>query len=264
MNCEVCQDLLVEYALGELDRAECEGVENHLAGGCASCRHELREMQEVVGMLGASLEEIAPAPHVRHELLARVAAEQRDAAANAAIERSPATPAQQAAQDRRWQRLFAYAATLLCGFLIGALAVRQYAGSSVTAESPEAQLAEILESARQNFGSPQIRFASLRAAADEDSVVGHMMWDATGRNLHMFAFDIEPPSAGRQLAVWFVPTKGAPSYAGELKVPASGACAALFELKEFDDPVAQVVVSEEPRGEVLKPAGTQMIVSRFE
>jgi hypothetical protein len=263
MNCEQCQDLLVEYALGELDRAECDGVERHLAGGCGVCRHELREMQEVVGMLGASLEEVAPAPHVRQELLARVAAEQRDATANAKVERA-ALPAQQAASDRRWQRTFAYAATLLCGFLIGALAMRQFAGSGVTIQSREAQLAEILDRARQNFGSPQIRFASLRSTADENAVVGHMMWDAMGRNLHVFAFDVEPPAANQQLAVWFVPAEGEPSYAGELKVSASGACAAVFAAPKFDEPVAQVVVTEERAGELQKPTGPQRIVSQFE
>jgi hypothetical protein len=91
-----------------------------------------------------------------------------------------------------------------------------------------------------------------------------MMWDAMGRNLHVFAFDVEPPAANQQLAVWFVPAEGEPSYAGELKVPASGACAAVFAAPKFDEPVAQVVVTEEPAGELKRPTGPQRVVSQFE
>lgn len=264
MNCDQCQELLVEYSLGELDSAQGEGVDTHLAGGCAECQQELCELQEALGLLGQSLAEVPPPPAIKSQLLARIAAEKRGAAAERTVTRATAPPQAGAATGRRWQQYFAYAATLLCGFLIGALAVQHSSRDDVEPRDRAGQLAEILESARENFGSPEIRFASLRAATDENTVVGHMMWDTKGRNLHVFAFDLEPPAAQRQLAVWFVPAAGPPIYAGKLEVSADGACSAVYQAPELKQPVAQVVVTEEPEGDVSRPSGPQRIVSRFE
>lgn len=269
MNCDQCQDLLLEYSLGELDGSNSEWVDQHLATGCSACQQELVELREVLGMLGASLDEMAPAPSVKQQLLARIAADQRakDVAATAGratISFSQPAASQPSARRLPWQRAFAYAATLLCGFLIGALAVRQYSRDRAATVDRDAQLAEILESARQNFGSPEIRFASLHPAEDEDAVVGHLMWDARGRNLHFFAFGVAPPAPNHALAVWFITSHGPPIYAGNLQVSATGSCSAVFQAPKVDQPVRQIVVTEEVGGDVTEPAGPRRIISRFE
>ncbi|MGD9636299.1 MAG: anti-sigma factor [Pirellulales bacterium] len=268
MNCNDCQELLVEYSLGELDRSDSVRVDEHLATGCSACQHELLELQEVVGMLGASLDDVAPPPSVKQRLFTRIAAEGRAQPVDLAVERatiplSRSIGTQPSSNRIVWRQAFAYAATLLCGFLIGALAVRQLARDNAVVDR-DAQLAEILESARQSFGTPEVRFASLHPAQDENAVVGHLMWDAHGRNLHFFAFDVAPPAANHELAVWFVTSEGPPTYAGELKVSPTGTCSAVFQSPALDEPVTQIVVTEEVAGETTKPAGPQRIVSRFE
>jgi anti-sigma-K factor RskA len=264
MKCDECQELLVEYSLGELAPARATLVEAHLAGGCADCQQELRDVHESWGSMGRSLEEVVPPTAIKERLLARIEAERRGSAADVGGDRVVKATATPVARELRWRQIFAYAATLLLGFLIGALAVRQMEPSGPAGVDRDAQLAEILESAREQFGAPEIRFALLLAAADENEVVGHMMWDARGRSLHFFAFAVTPPTAGRQLAVWFVPADGKPIYAGNLDVSAAGAAAGVFESLELDGPVARVIVTDEPAGIVSSPSGPPRIVSQFD
>jgi hypothetical protein len=264
MNCSQCQDLLVEHALGELDAAEAAQIDRHLALGCEACRHELDEIQESLALVGASLEEVPPPPGIKQQLLARITAGRQ--AADGDRSEAPATIpfAAPVAARSGWTRVFAYAATLLCGFLIGALATRYAVREGATTADRDAQLAEILETARQNFGSPRVRFAALYPAENENAIVGHMMWDAVGRNLHFFAFDIEPPTADSELAVWFITKEGASRYGGELVVSPGGECSAVFPAAKVEGPITQVVVTEEPAGDVTTPSGPQRILSRFE
>jgi anti-sigma-K factor RskA len=264
MNCGECQDLLVEHALGELDAAEAARIERHLESGCEACRRELDEIQESLGLVGASLDEVAPPPAIKQQLLARIAAERP----REDVDRSdaPASIPFVAPGSGRsgWMRAFAYAATLLIGFLVGALATRSATRDATNSADRSAQLAELLDSARKNFGSPQVRFAALYPAENENAVVGHMMWDAVGRNLHFFAFDVEPPAANHELAVWFITKDGTPRYGGELEVSRNGECSAVFAAPEVKGPITQVVVTEELSGDVSTPQGPQRILSRFE
>ncbi len=75
------EDHIVEslpaYALGALDTAEVEQVQSHLLV-CASCREELRAIEEITNDLPLALVDVAPPPALRQELMARVSSPEKE------------------------------------------------------------------------------------------------------------------------------------------------------------------------------------------
>ena len=262
MNCSQCQDLLVEFSLGELEPREADDVATHLAGGCAECGRELVELQESLAMVGRSLNPVPVPPRVKQELLARIRVERQPIANDA----EPATipfPVQPAQQKTFLGRVAPFAAAVLVGFTVGAFATRYFAADNGADADRAAQLAELIEEARQSLGSPEVRFAALRAPQNSDEVVGHMMWDARGRNLHFFAFDVAPPAPGKALVVWFETSKGKEIRVGELELSDRGALSEVFVAPQGNEEITAVVVTEELDEGVTSPQGPQRVFVRF-
>ena len=102
MKCPDARALLPEYVYAGLPPERHKAVEAHLAG-CAACRAEVRELQNVRRLLGE-----AAAPEVRVD----VAALYREAAAR------------QARRARRWRRLTAAACVAAAAAVLAAAASR--------------------------------------------------------------------------------------------------------------------------------------------
>jgi len=260
MNCSQCQDLLVEYSLGELEPPAANEVAQHLAGGCADCGRELLELKESLAMVGHSLNPV-PAPlRVKHDLLTRIRAEREQA-----DDAGPATlpfPVPKLEQHSVASRVLPFAAAILVGFTVGTLATKYYAGGGAGANR-EALLAEMIEEARKSLGSPEVQFAALHAPQNADEVVGHLMWDTRGRSLHFFAFDLLPPAPGKALVVWLETRGGKMVRAGELELSQRGSTSEVFSAPEGGADFTAVVVTEESDESVTSPQGPQRIFARF-
>jgi hypothetical protein len=262
MNCSQCQELLVEYSLGELEPRAADEVAAHLAGGCAECRRELLELQESLAMVGRSLNPVPVPPRVKQELLARIRSERQPSASNA----EPATipiPVQPAQRKTFLSRVAPFAAAVLVGFTVGAFATKYFAADNGADSNRAAQLAQLIEEARQSLGSPEVRFAALRSPQNSNEVVGHMMWDARGRNLHFFAFDVAPPAPGKALVVWFETSTSKMMRVGELELSDRGAASQVFVSPQGNDEIISVVVTEESDDGVTSPQGPQRVFARF-
>ncbi len=66
-------ELAALYALGELPPEQAAEFERHLAAGCELCAGELRRLDRAVTRLFSAAPEIPVAPHIRDELLRRIA-----------------------------------------------------------------------------------------------------------------------------------------------------------------------------------------------
>lgn len=262
MNCSQCQEFLVEYSLGELEPREADEVAAHLAGGCVNCGRELVELQESLAMVGRSLNPVPVSPRVKQELLARIRAERQPIVNDAESETIP-FPVQPAQRKKFLSRVAPFAAAVLVGFTVGAFATRYFAADNGADSNRAAQLAELIEEARQSLGSPEVRFAALRSPQNSDEVVGHMMWDARGRNLHFFAFDVSPPAPGKALVVWFETSKGKEIRVGELELSDRGALSEVFVAPQGNEEIAAVVVTEESEEGVTSPQGPQRVFAKF-
>jgi hypothetical protein len=125
------------------------------------------------------------------------------------------------------------------------------------------QMAALIEEARKQLGSPQVRVVDLHPAQDADAIVGHLMWDVRGRSLHFFAFDLTPPAPGNGLVAWFQTSVGQMLRAGELQVSSQGATSEVFDAPKGSDLVA-IIVTEEADDSVTSPQGPQRITARFD
>src|SRR5262249_16134540 len=72
MNHQELKDLLPLYVLNGLEVESVAAVERHLAEVCESCTAELREWQEVVGLIPLGVMPDGPRAAVKERLMARV------------------------------------------------------------------------------------------------------------------------------------------------------------------------------------------------
>jgi len=72
MNHQELKDLLPLYALGGLEAESVAAVEQHLTEACDSCTAELREWQEVIGLIPLGVTPAEPRAAVKERLMARV------------------------------------------------------------------------------------------------------------------------------------------------------------------------------------------------
>jgi len=156
MNHQELKDLLPLYALGGLDDESTTVVERHLAEPCGSCAAELREWQELVGLIPLGVTPAGLSTAVKERLMARV---NEDLGAKVV----PLRP-------RRWRPVWvtlplAAAAAVL--FTIGGLryqgAVKSAAEQAARAETVVALLAQ----EQEKLSSRETEVRRLNARLDE-------------------------------------------------------------------------------------------------
>jgi len=100
-------DLVAGYLLGALERDEHARVDAHLTA-CASCQRVYDESRELLAVLPADAEDLAPRPNVKQQLLRTAAMETRPSPANVTrIEESRAW-----SRVRQWAPMAAAAAVI--------------------------------------------------------------------------------------------------------------------------------------------------------
>ncbi len=113
---EIASEELPAFALGALDAEDSAGMAEHLAE-CPFCREDLRQLDDVLGLLGTVVPQEAPSPGLRDRVLARVAAE-------AGVTRTADRPALRLLP--RWAQAVLATAAALVLVLTGAVAMLLY------------------------------------------------------------------------------------------------------------------------------------------
>ncbi|QEG36594.1 anti-sigma factor [Bythopirellula goksoeyrii] len=72
MNCEDRKDLLLEYALGQLNPSAEAEMRNHLDGGCKVCSRELAEISAAWASLGVSLDSVDVPLSVEKRIMSKI------------------------------------------------------------------------------------------------------------------------------------------------------------------------------------------------
>jgi hypothetical protein len=259
MKCVDCQDVLAEYALETLELSEAEQVAEHLGDGCVECRQYLEDVRASWATLADTLQPVAPPPHVKNNLVARLRTESKPTIVKLAHpftpEPEPATPWRDGAcleSSWRWQSMLPYVAATLCGIAIGFWFERN---AAIDYELTARYHAQLLQ-AERTFGTPQMRFAALHASEDRPEIGGHLIWDSVAEELHVFAFDLGAPVDGSVYRLSFVLDDGTWVSVGNLNVGPGGVCSAVIDLPSLAGPVSRVVVTTEPLDKANADGGT--------
>ncbi|MCS6841638.1 MAG: anti-sigma factor [Roseiflexus sp.] len=152
-NCDEIIELIPAFVLGALDAHEAAHVATHVAA-CSRCRAEAESFRDVVGLLPYAAGSLDPPPHVKRQLLARIAA---------ASENAVAYPVQQPQRSTarifltgRW---FAAALALMLALIVG------LGAATFEARGRADQLAAELATSRQMLRAMEAQVAEIRRAA---------------------------------------------------------------------------------------------------
>ena len=116
MKCDDSEELLIGYALDQLDPVRTVQLREHLNEGCRACARKLNELVETWSMLGEKLEPVPPSPEVEVKLLAMVREQVAPPAGSLAVGES---------HSERFTRVLSYAlAACLVGIAAAVLAWR--------------------------------------------------------------------------------------------------------------------------------------------
>ncbi len=156
MNHQELKDLLPLYVLGGLEVESVAAVEQHLAAVCESCTAELREWQEVLGLIPLGVTPDGPRAAVKERLMARVQQDLGDKVV-------PLRP-------RRWRAVWvtvplaaAAAVLLMIGGQRYQKAVRMAAEQTTRAET----IAVLLAQAQEKLTSRETELQRLATRLDE-------------------------------------------------------------------------------------------------
>lgn len=112
MNHEEIREQLPLYVLGGLDPETTAAVEQHLAGTCDACAADMREWQEIVGLIPLGVTPVVPGDRVKNRLMARV---RQDA-------RAKATPL----RPQRWRAAWMAAPLAAAAILLVVIGNKSY------------------------------------------------------------------------------------------------------------------------------------------
>ncbi|HEY3189532.1 MAG TPA: anti-sigma factor [Solirubrobacteraceae bacterium] len=221
------------YVLGALLEEEQRDFTEHLRD-CADCRREVAELRIAADVLPLAAEQIEPPAHLRRRIMDVVHEEARLQAAA----RGERTAGRARPRRRRWRlpgiapipAAIAACVLLALGVVTGVLIDRS---GSTTREVP-AQIA--------------LSGASATLRVDDDG------------DARLQLRDMPQPPAGRVYQVWLKRPGAAPAPTDALFAPSRDG-AATVDVPGGVRGVAQVLVTDEPRGGSRKPTRTPVIVA---
>lgn len=266
------------YALGALDADERLVIESHLAA-CADCQRKLVAARGRIAMIGLSAPVVAPSPHVREQLLARIrvasaAAQSASPSARESERSAPRTspPAPRETARILWRpQVIAPALALVIavftailwrqndnlqsqlGQLRASVAQQQKQLQDARAQLEESQHAADLLAARDTVvvplapmpGAPQ---GTARVAYS--SHMGMLMYDGT----------LAPPPDDKCYELWLVPTEGAPINAGVFHPQRGTTDHWMMQIPAGVTPKA-FAITLEPMGGMSHPTGPKLLAA---
>lgn len=239
MNCESCQERLIEFICGGLAAAEQARIKAHLEGGCRECQEQLDLHRESFAALSLTTLPITPPASLKQQLLTRIRESEQPVSNRASM---PVESGRQSGWN--WRAFIPYVAVSLVAIMAGVAAVR-WTDHRLEQQAELAQIfTERMREAEQTFRSGRMRFASLQGL-DASSTTCYLLLDPLANEMHFHALNLGLPEAGKQLELWIVTRDGRYHQLGTLQADASGNCAATLPLPLNLDDVARAVVTEE-------------------
>jgi len=127
VNCDQRRDLMLSFALGDLEQGERVDLTEHLRAGCPTCESAWREAEATIALIPMGLRPVEPPKSVKERLMAEIDRDLRRRAGEAtdpagvqiiADLRAPGVSATSPADCGSWPRL---AAQLLPWILVACL-----------------------------------------------------------------------------------------------------------------------------------------------
>jgi anti-sigma-K factor RskA len=250
------------YALGALSQHEARAFEAHLRGGCDLCELELREFEEVVGLIGLEAPEVAPPPNLKQALFKRIAEEPiqapRQPLRPVSIPPARVTPAPGPTRTILPWAVAACLAILATGAFI------QWRQSNANIAAVRAQTEQLqqelargqakLEEQEQEIGvlaTPGSAVIALAGQKEHPDSKGIVYWNKRD-NRWVVAADLAPAPAGKQYQLWFI-TGAGPQSAGTFNTDADGHGFSVVALPPNATGIAAAAITLEPQGGSEKP-----------
>jgi anti-sigma-K factor RskA len=255
-------DDLALYALGSLEGAERQALEQHLEG-CSSCRRELELLRGDTSLLALTASGPKPPLRSRQRLLSAIAAAPR-----VPVAVKPST----GGQPHSWWRSFGLpvvrwgAAIALIAVCVGLLRQNSVLQQNVASlQSRFADQGIKLDEANQTMATlldPEAMKIELVAAGSKPQPRGKAIYQRRNRNLIFFASNLPVLPAEKVYELWLFPADGgAPIAAGVFKPDARGSATVVNPPLPENVAAKNFVVTLEPEsGSHEHPRGTPVIV----
>jgi anti-sigma-K factor RskA len=242
-NCQQIEPLLPAYALGALDRADFESVEQHLEG-CSKCQADLTQYQAMADDLLLATPPIEPPQKLRETLANSLPA--------AAHEKKPQHTA------RRRRRLIsglAYAAAvvvLVAANLIQMNNVQELAAAQQKLDEQN----RAFEAAIAMMASPETDFISI----DQGSISGLFMFYAEGNQAVLNLQGLMPVLEQQSYQIWLIRPDQTRVSAGVFRIDKAGEDFIIeISSPEAFETYTGMGITVEPAGGSLGPTGPRVI-----
>jgi anti-sigma-K factor RskA len=255
-------------ALGVLDGSDLEEFRAHLPG-CAACQAELRDHEEVAGLVGAATGTVPPPRGLRSRVLGA-----------AGVPSAPlaVAPPPRPAPRAWWPALAAAAAVVLAlagGYLAGsrgrAEAVREVARLQAEREDLMMQFraaqAEALDlkiemtraAAFQDLlMHGETRTTRLAALAPAPGAQARVVWNASARQTVILATGLQQPPAGKAYELWVIAGQK-PVPAGVFKLDPRGRAVVTLPWADDTSRAQTFAVTLEPEAGTPAPTGPMVL-----
>lgn len=280
------QELAALYALGALSQFEARAFDTHLREGCPACDFELKQFDEVVGLLGVAVEPVAPSGYVRDLLAMRIQREPSEAPTPAAsVIPFPGQPVVSQASARASSHVvrpwlpWAVAAAFLLAFVFSFTAWRA-SRSAFQAELDQdrdsasglvAENAELKEQLRKEssasaelaqinsvLSAPSARVLQLEGQEPAPGSSATIYWDVQG-NRWVVTADLPPAPEGKVYQLWFV-TSEAKISAGLIHPDRAGHGFIALQFPSDIGPLAAAAITLEPEGGSEQPTSAIYLI----
>lgn len=237
------RDDLPAHALGALDTEAATRLERHLAG-CAGCRRELREFQEVLRLLPLGLPRTEPSPAARRELFRRV--------------RADAATAKRRAASGWWPgvRLHALTAAAVVIAVIGGALFWTLSNSD-----PGDDTAAIVENMRDN---PDTQIIAMRGSEAAPQAVAQLFFQPGETRAGLVVSGLQPLPDGRAYQLWFIDPDETRYDGGVFSVDSGGQAMVVIEAPIGYAPGWNCGVTEEPASGSEWPTGRNVLRGSYE
>jgi anti-sigma-K factor RskA len=247
MSCEELKDLYELYALGSLEGAERQEVEEHLARQCPNCVAGVRQARQWTSTLGYAAAPVEPPGRLRQRVLASVGGSEK-ATGWSGLTHAWATAA-----------LFLLITVLWYGY--------EWRALRAEIESLRARQADLV--ARNRIFAEALALVNLPETLQltfggaEPAPPRGRVWVHPQRGVLLLASRLPQAPAGRIYEMWIVPKSGAPVPAGLFNSDAQGEAMHVWPQAVELTQAGAVAVTLEPEGGVPAPTSTPLIVAAF-
>ena len=250
MNCENCQQRLVEHVLGELDASLAEQIEQHLNSKCIDCHDALRSLNDAIDQVmidaASSVEMVGDlnGTNVRQRIWKQIESQLQVANSGSRIPvkalGSSATKADQNVPTTWHVSSWVTAAlAVACGFVVMSLSMR-IANQNQVQEKTAVGFASV----DKGLKPTPAQIFSLRPAKGSPQESGRLIYDVAANQIHFFATGLAPPEVGEHYAIWFVNVEQEWTFGGRLTV-VDGVAAQVIDVPDAKDRLLYAAITRD-------------------